>query len=157
MESHNPLFVFFLLIIMPLLSLNLPSNFAAHHIHPSPWSLLPSPPPTTRPIVPYYPFIFPPPPSKKTHKHTSRPPPSLPLQELGRPIVPYYPFKFLPPPSRKRPYPPSYHVIPPPASPLSVKKLYISQARRSVPPPPPKEQPPYPWGWTIPRSPPPPF
>ncbi|CAK9313506.1 unnamed protein product [Citrullus colocynthis] len=144
MESQNPLFVFFLLIIISLLALNLPSIFAAHYIHPSPPSLSPLPPPTTKPLVPYYPFIIPPPPTKKTYKFKSPPSPSSPLQGLGRPVVPYYPFKFPPPPSRKRPNsPPSYHVFPPPASPLPVKKLYTSQTRRSAPPPPPKK--PYQW------------
>uniref|UniRef100_A0A1S3CSG8 Uncharacterized protein n=1 Tax=Cucumis melo TaxID=3656 RepID=A0A1S3CSG8_CUCME len=127
MESHNPIFVFFLFIILPLLSLNLPSNFAAHYI---PSSLL-SPPPMpsiTRPIVPYHPFIFPPPFKKAFRRHTWLPPPLPPQQKLERPIVPYYPYKFPPPPSRKQANPPlSYHAFPPPTLPLPAKKLYMSE------------------------------
>ncbi|KAA0058946.1 extensin-3-like [Cucumis melo var. makuwa] len=121
---------------MPLLSSNLPSNFATHYIPPSLLSP-PSMPPTTKPIVPYHPFIIPPP-FKKTSKHTWSPS-SRPQKELGRPIVPYYPYKFLPPPYRKHAHPPpGYHVFPPRTLPQQAKKLHMSGARQAAPAPPPE-------------------
>ncbi|KAA0058948.1 extensin-3-like [Cucumis melo var. makuwa] len=101
-------------------------------------------PSITRPIVPYHPFIFPPPFKKAFRRHTWLPPPLPPQQKLERPIVPYYPYKFPPPPSRKQANPPlSYHAFPPPTLPLPAKKLYMSEVRRAAPPPPPKK--PYQW------------
>lgn len=156
MELHNHIFVFVLFIIMPLLSSNLPSNFATHYIPPSLLSP-PSMPPTTKPIVPYHPFIIPPP-FKKTSKHTWSPS-SRPQKELGRPIVPYYPYKFLPPPYRKHAHPPpGYHVFPPRTLPQQAKKLHMSGARQAAPAPPPV-RPPYVWPpkWIRRNSTPPPF
>ncbi|XP_022141653.1 extensin-3-like [Momordica charantia] len=121
---------FVLFFLMALVSPVLPSKFAAlQYIHPSPPSLSPSPLSTGRPIVPYYPFIFPPPPPKKPYQQTSPPLPPPSLQ--GRPIVPYYPFRFPPPPI--------YHAFPHDSTP-SQKTYYRF---KSSPPPPPKR--PYQW------------